>query len=88
LLVTDILGPIGRPETSVTNYQSALCNNPEEYRSHCLAYVVFGLQGNLQDKLNKFGVICSCSLYLCLCMYLFIYLFMFHFEVLSVTITM
>jgi len=26
--------PIGCSETSVTNYQSALCNIPEEWRSH------------------------------------------------------
>ena len=28
------MGPIGCPETSVNTYQSALCDNPEERRSH------------------------------------------------------
>ena len=28
------MGPIDCPETSIRNYQSALCNNPEEWRSH------------------------------------------------------
>ena len=27
------MGPIGCPETSVTNYQYALCNIPEERKS-------------------------------------------------------
>ena len=34
--VTDISGPIGCPETSVANYQSALRNIPEERRFHLL----------------------------------------------------
>jgi hypothetical protein len=28
------MGPIGRPETSVRNYHSTLCNIPEEHWSH------------------------------------------------------
>jgi hypothetical protein len=67
-------GPIVCSETSVTNYQSALRNNPEECRSHCWTYLVFGLQGNLQDKLNKFGggtvlSIISLFVYVYICLY-------------------
>jgi hypothetical protein len=34
LLVTDVLGLIVHPETSVTNYRSMLPNIPEEWKSH------------------------------------------------------
>jgi len=68
------LGPIYCPETLVTKYPPALCNNQEEQRSHCWAYVVFGLQGILQDKLKNFGcTVLIPYIFVCLCMYLYIY---------------
>jgi len=33
------MGLIGCPETTVTNYQSTMCNIPEERRSHRYIYI-------------------------------------------------
>jgi len=49
------MGPIGCPETSVTNYQCTLCNIPEEGRP----YVHHG--GSLKScKVRIFSVFCVC----------------------------
>jgi hypothetical protein len=43
------MGPIGCPETSLTNYRSSQCNIPEELRSHNAAAEVL----NHSDVLNS-----------------------------------
>jgi hypothetical protein len=46
-------GPTGCPETSVTNYQSTLCNNSEERRS------VLRVGGRLKIKHRRFNLKCD-----------------------------